>query len=145
MSDTPDNNPPSAAVASDAPATTPVTDTPSAAGQRADSQPNLQPNPQSSQQPDSPRVAPAPYVPPAARTEFGRESTPAYQMAGDTPWKHMWRVFSARLESLSDQAGRRLTQRTLKIGVSARIFHPEAGARGLQGKTLQYLEESIAQ
>ena len=36
-------------------------------------------------------------------------------------------------------------QRTLKIGISARIFHPESGAKGLRSKTLQYLEESIAQ
>jgi len=36
-------------------------------------------------------------------------------------------------------------RRTLKIGISARIFHPESGAKGLRGKTLQYLEESIAQ
>jgi gamma-glutamyl-gamma-aminobutyrate hydrolase PuuD len=40
---------------------------------------------------------------------------------------------------------RRVAQRTLKIGVSARIFHPEQGAKGLRSKTLQYLEESIAQ
>jgi gamma-glutamyl-gamma-aminobutyrate hydrolase PuuD len=46
---------------------------------------------------------------------------------------------------LSDQASRRILQRTLKIGVSARIFHPESGATGLRSKTLQYLEESIAQ
>jgi putative glutamine amidotransferase len=39
----------------------------------------------------------------------------------------------------------RITNRTLKIGISARIFHPEAGAKGLRSKTLQYLEESIAQ
>jgi gamma-glutamyl-gamma-aminobutyrate hydrolase PuuD len=38
-----------------------------------------------------------------------------------------------------------LVRRTLKIGVSARIFHPEPGATGLRGKNLQYLEESIAQ
>lgn len=94
--------------------------------------------------PQRARVPPAPYVP-AAKLEFGKGSAPAWQMPDDTPWKQTWRVFSARLQSLSDQVGRRLTQRTLKIGVSARIFHPEAGARGLQGKTLQYLEESIAQ
>lgn len=49
------------------------------------------------------------------------------------------------MRALSSGLGRRLTQRTLKIGVSARIFHPETGAKGLRGKTLQYLEESIAQ
>jgi putative glutamine amidotransferase len=92
----------------------------------------------------APVPPPEPYVPPA-RAEFGRNHAPAYQMPDDTPWKQTWRIFSARLQSLSDQVGRRLTQRTLKIGVSARIFHPEAGAKGLQAKTLQYLEESIAQ
>jgi putative glutamine amidotransferase len=97
------------------------------------------------QEPAAPHVAAAPYVP-AAKIDFSKSSSaPAWQMPDDTPWKQTWRVFSARLQSLSDQVGRRLTQRTLKIGVSARIFHPEAGARGLQGKTLQYLEESIAQ
>jgi putative glutamine amidotransferase len=33
---------------------------------------------------------------------------------------------------------------TLKIGVSARILHPQAGAKGLQSKTLQYLEQTAA-
>jgi putative glutamine amidotransferase len=72
-------------------------------------------------------------------------AVPAYEMPDDTPWKQTWRIFSARMRSLSDQVGRRMMQRTLKIGVSARIFHPETGAKGLRGKTLQYLEESIAQ
>lgn len=98
----------------------------------------------SSVEPPIVRTPAAPYVP-AAKLEFGKNNAPAWQLPDDTPWKQTWRVFSARLQSLSDQVGRRLTQRTLKIGVSARIFHPEAGARGLQGKTLQYLEESIAQ
>lgn len=79
------------------------------------------------------------------KPDFGKHNVPAYQMPDDTPWKQTWRIFQARLQSLSEQVGRRLTQRTLKIGVSARIFHPESGAKGLQAKTLQYLEESIAQ
>ncbi len=33
---------------------------------------------------------------------------------------------------------------TLKIGVSARIFHPEPEATGFPGRTLHYLEQSIA-
>ena len=86
--------------------------------------------------------APAPYAP---RPDFGSSDKPAYQRPDDTAWGHTWRVFSARVRNLSEQVGRRLTQRTLKIGVSARIFHPESGAKGLLGKTLQYLEESIAQ
>lgn len=32
----------------------------------------------------------------------------------------------------------------LRIGLSARIFHPQAGATGLQSKSLQYLEQSVA-
>lgn len=63
----------------------------------------------------------------------------------ESPWGLTQRIISARMRSLSDRILRRLTQRTLKIGISARIFHPEAGAKGLRSKTLQYLEESIAQ
>ncbi|HEX5092921.1 MAG TPA: type 1 glutamine amidotransferase [Burkholderiales bacterium] len=33
---------------------------------------------------------------------------------------------------------------TLKIGVSARILHPQPGAKGLQSRTLQYLEQTAA-
>jgi putative glutamine amidotransferase len=63
----------------------------------------------------------------------------------ETPWAQTWKLLAARFRAISDKAGRRIMQRTLKIGVSARIFHPETGAKGLRGKTLQYLEESIAQ
>lgn len=55
------------------------------------------------------------------------------------------RIITARVRALSDRILQRITHRTLKIGISARIFHPEAGAKGLRSKTLQYLEESIAQ
>ncbi|BEV17752.1 gamma-glutamyl-gamma-aminobutyrate hydrolase family protein [Herbaspirillum sp. DW155] len=72
-------------------------------------------------------------------------SVPPPHHAGDAPWAQTWRFLTARLRQLSDKAGRRVMQRTLKIGVSARIFHPESGAKGLRSKTLQYLEESIAQ
>ncbi len=65
--------------------------------------------------------------------------------AGDSSWSTTGRLLLARLRALSDKTGRRIMRRTLKIGVSARIFHPESGAKGLRGKTLQYLEESIAQ
>ncbi|HEY8608478.1 MAG TPA: type 1 glutamine amidotransferase [Noviherbaspirillum sp.] len=64
---------------------------------------------------------------------------------GETPWGQTQRILSARMRALSDRVLRRITQRTLKIGISARIFHPEPGAKGLRSKTLQYLEESIAQ
>jgi len=71
--------------------------------------------------------------------------TPRYQIAGDAPWRTMWDVFSARIRALSNQAVRNISRRTLKIGISARIFHPEPGSLGLRSKTCQYLEESIAQ
>ena len=63
----------------------------------------------------------------------------------ETPWAQSWSVVAARMRAISGRIGKRLIKRTLKIGISARIFHPEPGAKGLRGKTLQYLEESIAQ
>ena len=36
-------------------------------------------------------------------------------------------------------------KRTLKIGLSARLLHPRADGKGLESKTLQYLEQSVAQ
>lgn len=62
-----------------------------------------------------------------------------------SPWSQTWSILAARFKTLSHKAARRINQRTLIIGVSARIFHPEPGATGLSSKTLQYLEESIAQ
>ncbi|WP_310037927.1 gamma-glutamyl-gamma-aminobutyrate hydrolase family protein [Paraburkholderia caribensis] len=69
---------------------------------------------------------------------------PAYLKHNDSAWSVFGRIVAARARQIFDRAGRRITQRTLRIGVSARIFHPEPGAKGLRGKTLQYLEESIA-
>jgi len=69
---------------------------------------------------------------------------PRYLRASDSAWAVFGRIVAARARQLFDRAGQRITQRTLRIGVSARIFHPEPGALGLRGKTLQYLEESIA-
>jgi len=37
-----------------------------------------------------------------------------------------------------------MSRRPLRIGLSARIYHPQAGASGLQSKSLQYLEQSVA-
>ncbi|MDR6446004.1 gamma-glutamyl-gamma-aminobutyrate hydrolase PuuD [Paraburkholderia terricola] len=71
-------------------------------------------------------------------------SPPRYLKQNDSAWTVFGRIIAARARQLFDRAGQRITQRTLRIGVSARIFHPEPGARGLRGKTLQYLEESIA-
>jgi gamma-glutamyl-gamma-aminobutyrate hydrolase PuuD len=94
-----------------------------------------------------PSGPPAPgHIAPSASTEkIATNGIPKYLMPGDTPWAQTWKVFVARCRAMSDRVGQRLIQRTLKIGVSARIFHPEAGATGLRSKTLQYLEESIAQ
>ena len=39
---------------------------------------------------------------------------------------------------------RRRSPDVLKIGVSPRLFHPQPDAKGLQSKTLQYLEQSVA-
>jgi putative glutamine amidotransferase len=69
---------------------------------------------------------------------------PAYLRQSDSPWTVVGRTMVARARRLFDRAGQRITQRTLRIGISARIFHPEPGAMGLRGKTLQYLEESVA-
>ncbi len=71
-------------------------------------------------------------------------SPPRYLRQSDSAWSVFGRIIAARARQLFDRAGQRITQRTLRIGVSARIFHPEPGAKGLRGKTLQYLEESIA-
>jgi putative glutamine amidotransferase len=69
---------------------------------------------------------------------------PRYLRQTDSAWSVFGRIVAARARQIFDRAGQRITQRTLRIGVSARIFHPEPGAKGLRGKTLQYLEESIA-
>ena len=46
--------------------------------------------------------------------------------------------------SARDFLSRKLTPDALKIGVSARLFHPQPDAKGIQSKTLQYLEQSVA-
>ena len=56
----------------------------------------------------------------------------------------MQRQFASRLRAFGDRVARRMGAPTLKIGVSARILHPQPGAAGLQSKTLQYLEQSAA-
>ena len=37
-----------------------------------------------------------------------------------------------------------MSKRPLRIGLSARIFHPQAGDKGIRSKPLQYLEQSVA-
>ena len=68
-----------------------------------------------------------------------------YLRDGDNPVALAGRVITSRFRSLRERFNRDFMQRTLHIGVSARIFHPEAGSKGLFSKNLQYLEESIAQ
>ena len=68
-----------------------------------------------------------------------------YLRHGDTPLSLAGRVLRSRWRALTDRFSRDFMRRTLRIGVSARIFHPEPGATGLRSKNLQYLEESIAQ
>lgn len=72
------------------------------------------------------------------------DAAPRYQRQDDTALALGWRVLQSRAKALSDRISRGFMHRTLRIGVSARIFHPEAGAKGLRSKNLQYLEESIA-
>ncbi|QHE93617.1 hypothetical protein PI93_009300 [Pandoraea fibrosis] len=86
------------------------------------------------------------FTPGAARpgSPSSMGGQPSYLQAGDSPWSVLRRIMSARFRAWYDRAGQRITQRTLKIGISARIFHPEPGSKGLRSKTLQYLEESIA-
>jgi len=73
------------------------------------------------------------------------DGPPRYQREGDTPFALAGRVLSARWRKLRDRFSRDFMRRTLRIGISARIYHPEEGATGLRSKNLQYLEESIAQ
>jgi len=54
------------------------------------------------------------------------------------------RSLADRIRNLTDRVGRRMSAPTLKIGVSARILHPQPGAKGLQSRTLQYLEQTAA-
>lgn len=69
----------------------------------------------------------------------------ASKQVEESAWRELVRIVLARLRATSQRTAKSITQRTLRIGLSARIFHPQAGAKGLPSKTLQYLEESIAQ
>lgn len=90
----------------------------------------------------SPSADPVTPIETAAKDLAERQ---APYLADESPWRTMIRVITARLRATSMRTAKGITQRTLKIGVSARIFHPQTGAKGLSSKTLQYLEESIAQ
>ncbi|HJV00454.1 MAG TPA: type 1 glutamine amidotransferase [Burkholderiaceae bacterium] len=83
--------------------------------------------------------------PPRRRKEDAEDAMPRYLDPGDNVFSLWGRVLRARYQRLAAAITRHIIQRPLHIGVSARIFHPEPGARGLRSKKLQYLEESIAQ
>src|SRR5439155_16758347 len=68
-----------------------------------------------------------------------------YLRHDDTPLNLAGRVLRSRWRALRDRFSRDFMRRTLRIGVSARIYHPEPGAIGLLSRNLQYLEESVAQ
>lgn len=97
--------------------------------------------PEFTQTPDFGKLNPPPLPLPE---QAAAPAQPAYLKHSDSAWSVFGRIVAARARQIFDRAGQRITQRTLRIGVSARIFHPEPGAKGLRGKTLQYLEESIA-
>ena len=82
---------------------------------------------------------------PERRRRSGDGGMPRYLDPGDSVFSLWGRVLMARYRRIAAAATRHIIQRPLHIGVSARIFHPEAGATGLRSKNLQYLEESIAQ
>ena len=52
--------------------------------------------------------------------------------------------FHRAARALRGALSRKISPEPLKIGMSARLFHPEPGGKGLQSKTLQYLEQSVA-
>ncbi len=83
--------------------------------------------------------------PPRRRKEDAEDAMPRYLDPGDTVFSLWGRVLRARYQRIAAAVTRHIIQRPLHIGISARIFHPEPGARGLRSKKLQYLEESIAQ
>jgi putative glutamine amidotransferase len=51
---------------------------------------------------------------------------------------------SEGVRALRGRIARSLPTPVLKIGMSARLFHPQPDATGLQSRTLQYLEQSAA-
>jgi len=83
--------------------------------------------------------------PPRIPDRRAPEGLPRYQKESDTPFALAKRVLASRWRATRERFSRDFMRRTLRIGVSARIFHPEPGSTGLRSKNLQYLEESIAQ
>jgi putative glutamine amidotransferase len=86
-----------------------------------------------------------PHSPRRVPDRRSADGPPRYQRHGDTPFALAGRVLSSRWRTLRDRFSRDFMRRTLHIGISARIYHPQPGAVGLFSKSLQYLEESVAQ
>ena len=68
---------------------------------------------------DAPDAPNAPRVP----DRRAAEARPRYQKDNDTPLALAQRVLSSRWRAIRDKIGRDFMRRTLRIGVSARIFH----------------------
>ena len=58
-----------------------------------------------------------------------------------TAWRNK---LSGRARTLRGFLARRMPPPPLRIGMSARLFHPRPDATGLQSKRMQYLEQSVA-
>lgn len=89
-------------------------------------------------------VPAAPATAPRVPDRRATGTSARYLRTDDTPLHLAGRVLRSRWRALTDRFQRDFMQRTLRIGISARIDHPEPGAVGLRSKNLQYLEESIA-
>ena len=95
--------------------------------------------------PEPPAVADTAADSPELVQDPAEDKAPRYLKENDTAIALAWRVVLGRYRAICDKASRNFMRRTLRIGISARIFHPEPGGVGLRSKNLQYLEESIAQ
>ncbi len=95
------------------------------------------PGPPVEKNPDTPSRAP--------ERRAGSGGSARYLRQDDTPLALAGRVMRSRWRAMRERFGRDFMKRTLRIGISARIYHPGPGATGLLSKNLQYLEESIAQ
>jgi putative glutamine amidotransferase len=66
-------------------------------------------------------------------------------MSNSNQTRPAWRnVINDLSEAAQARFARARRRRTLRVGISARIFHPQPDSKGLESKTLQYLEQSVA-
>ncbi len=71
---------------------------------------------------------------------FRRALAPWLEMA----WAVWWNPASRGFRDHPPTRSEMMARRPLRIGLSARIYHPLPGATGLQSKSLHYLEQSVA-